>query len=38
MGRSLDVFISRLRKYLANANGLEIHNHHGVGYQLVVSK
>ena len=38
MGRSLDVFISRLRKYLANANGLEIRNHHGVGFQLVISK
>ena len=36
MGRSLDVFISRLRKYLAMANGLEIRNHHGVGFQLVV--
>lgn len=36
MGRSLDVFISRLRKYLANAQGLEIRNHHGVGFQLVV--
>ena len=38
MGRSLDVFISRLRKYLTNARSLEIRNHHGVGFQLVVSK
>lgn len=37
MGRSLDVFISRLRKYLSQANGLEIRNHHGVGFKLVVS-
>lgn len=36
MGRSLDVFISRLRKYLENADGIKIQNHHGVGFKFVV--
>lgn len=34
-GRSLDVFISRLRKYLSEDPRLEIRNHHGVGFTLV---
>lgn len=34
-GRSLDVFISRLRKYLKEDPDLEIRNHHGVGFSLV---
>jgi len=34
--RSLDVFISRLRKYLKPAGDLEIVNQRGVGYMLVV--
>lgn len=34
--RSLDVFISRLRKYLKPAPDLEIANQRGVGYMLVV--
>lgn len=37
MGRSLDVFISRLRKYLARASNLEIRNHHGVGFKLTIT-
>lgn len=36
MGRSLDVFISRLRKYLANDYQVEIENIHGVGFKLKV--
>ena len=36
-GRSLDVFITRLRKYLKEDSTLEIRNHHGVGFSLVVS-
>ena len=36
MGRSLDVFISRLRKYLADSSNVEILNNHGVGFKLVV--
>lgn len=34
-GRSLDVFISRLRKYLKSDPDLAIKNHHGVGFTLV---
>lgn len=33
-GRSLDVFISRLRKYLAADDCLRIENVHGVGFRL----
>lgn len=36
-GRSLDVFITRLRKYLKNDESLEIRNHHGVGFSLIIS-
>ena len=32
MGRSLDVFISRLRKILANEAGISIENLHGIGF------
>ena len=35
-GRSMDVFISRLRSYLRNDSSIEIINVHGVGYKLVV--
>ena len=35
-GRSLDVFITRLRKYLKKDESLEIKNHHGVGFSLRV--
>lgn len=37
-GRSLDVFISRLRKYLSSDPSLEIRNHHGVGFTLMVQQ
>lgn len=36
LGRSLDVFISKLRKYLAADSKVEIENHHGVGFKLAV--
>lgn len=36
MGRSLDVFISRLRKILANENGIAIENQHGIGFRFVM--
>ena len=32
LGRSLDVFISRLRKMLKHSNSIEIENIHGVGF------
>lgn len=34
-GRSLDVFISRLRKYLQLDDSISIKNHHGVGFTLI---
>ncbi len=37
-GRSLDVFITRLRKYLKSDTSLEIKNHHGVGFCLMTNK
>lgn len=36
MGRSLDVFISKLRKYLKEDSTVEIVNYHGVGFKLEV--
>lgn len=36
LGRSLDVFISKLRKYLQEDPGLAITNFHGVGFKLEV--
>jgi DNA-binding response OmpR family regulator len=36
LGRSLDVFISRLRKYLKDDPKIAIDNVHGVGFKLVV--
>ncbi|UXX80114.1 response regulator transcription factor [Reichenbachiella carrageenanivorans] len=35
-GRSLDVFISKLRKYLKEDHTVDIENYHGVGFKLVV--
>ena len=37
MGRSLDVFISRLRKYLAQDAALKIEGIHSVGFRFVTS-
>jgi DNA-binding response OmpR family regulator len=36
MGRSLDVFISKLRKYLKDDEAIHIVNYHGVGFRLEV--
>jgi DNA-binding response OmpR family regulator len=36
-GRSLDVFISRLRKYLKDDPNVRIENIHSVGFRLTVS-
>lgn len=35
-GRSMDVFISRLRKYLSDDDRVNIENVHGVGFRLLV--
>lgn len=37
MGRSLDVFISRLRKILASETSITIENLHGIGFKFVVA-
>lgn len=36
MGRSMDVFISKLRKYLRDDPDVQIVNYHGVGFRLEV--
>lgn len=36
MGRSLDVFISRLRKILSNEKGISIENLHGIGFKFSI--
>jgi len=38
LGRSMDVFISRLRKYLSSDDRLKIENVHGVGFRLIEEK
>lgn len=38
LGRSLDVFISRLRKYLRDDPNIEILNRHGVGFVFKIEK
>jgi DNA-binding response OmpR family regulator len=37
MGRSLDVFISRLRKYLDKDKRISIENIHGVGFRMCIA-
>jgi two-component system, OmpR family, response regulator VicR len=36
LGRSMDVFISRLRKYLSGDPKIKLDNIHGVGFKLVI--
>ncbi len=36
-GRSLDVFISKLRKYLKSDDAIQIENVHGVGFRLKIN-
>lgn len=38
LGRSLDVFISRLRKYLRAEERIKIENVHGIGFRFLVNK
>lgn len=37
-GRSMDVFISKLRKYFSHDQRIEIINHHGIGFKFVVQE
>lgn len=38
VGRSLDVFITKLRKYLSQDENVEIENVHGIGFKLVAKE
>lgn len=38
LGRSLDVFISRLRKYLRQEEAIRIENVHGIGFKFLVEE
>lgn len=38
MGRSLDVFISRLRKIVASEEGIAIENLHGIGFRFTTTQ
>jgi DNA-binding response OmpR family regulator len=38
VGRSLDVFITKLRKYLKDDEGIQILNIHGVGFKLEIKE
>ena len=38
IGRSMDVFIARLRKYLKADPNVKINTVHGVGFRLVVTE
>ncbi|MEM6378253.1 MAG: response regulator transcription factor [Bacteroidota bacterium] len=38
LGRSLDVFISRLRKYLKTDPGIKIENVHGIGFRFLIQQ
>ncbi|HNL39148.1 MAG TPA: winged helix-turn-helix domain-containing protein [Saprospiraceae bacterium] len=37
-GRSLNVYVSKLRQYLSGDPRIEILNVHGVGYRMVVKE
>ncbi len=36
MGRSMDVYVSKLRKYLSGDSSVQIENIHGVGFKMVI--
>ena len=38
VGRSLDVFITKLRKYLKEDDKIQIQNIHGIGFKLEISE
>lgn len=37
LGRSMDVFITKIRKYLREANGVDLQTVHGVGFKMMLS-
>lgn len=38
LGRSMDVFMTKIRKYLKDAEGVDLQTVHGVGFKLMFSK
>lgn len=38
LGRSMDVFITKLRKYIKGESGVEIQTIHGVGFKMIVNE
>jgi len=36
--RSMDVYVTKLRKYLKGDSNIELINVHGVGFKLVINK
>jgi DNA-binding response OmpR family regulator len=38
LGRSMDVFMTKIRKYLKDVEGVELQTVHGVGFKLVLQK
>jgi len=38
LGRSMDVFMTKIRKYLKDAEGVELQTVHGVGFKLIIAK
>jgi DNA-binding response OmpR family regulator len=36
-GRSMDVYITKIRKYLSGDPSIEIQNIHGEGYKLIIN-
>lgn len=38
LGRSMDVFMTKIRKYLKGAEGVELQTVHGVGFKLMLTK
>jgi DNA-binding response OmpR family regulator len=38
LGRSMDVFMTKIRKYLKDAEGVDLQTVHGVGFKLILIK
>lgn len=38
LGRSMDVFMTKIRKYLKDAEGVDLQTVHGVGFKLILAK
>jgi DNA-binding response OmpR family regulator len=38
LGRSMDVFMTKIRKYIKEANGIELQTLHGIGFKFIVQE